>query len=296
MPTFATVDNTLIRQFSDRVHHEAQQMKSRLRPYVEIKKIKGDDYAYDGMGTIEAREITGRVQPVVFDELEHKRRKLGRKRFALTIPVDSSDVRGQLLDPQSNYAGEIVKAMERQFDRVVYEAMFADVLTGRDFDTTVTFANDGGLTVDATAGLTYEKLLEIHQNFIDNEVGNDMNEKIVMAISGDEHTALMSEIELISGDYTRDYVVENGQIQRALGIHLIKFGAGTASPILSVAGGVRSCFAMSTRGICVGMSEDIKLKITERDDYIETTQVQVIMEMGAVRTEGVLVQKVTTTD
>lgn len=67
--------------------------------------------------------------------------------------------------------------MERQFDRVGVEAAFADVQTGREFDTTVTFAADGGTTINATAGLVYERLLEIRKFWRNNEVGNDMPEK-----------------------------------------------------------------------------------------------------------------------
>jgi hypothetical protein len=43
------------------------------------------------------------------------------------------------------------------------------------------------------------------------------------------------------------------------------------------------------------MSLDLQLKIQERPDLVETTQVQAIIQLGAVRTEGVLVQQVNTT-
>jgi len=39
----------------------------------------------------------------------------------------------------------------------------------------------------------------------------------------------------------------------------------------------------------------MSVKIMERSDYIETHQGQVLMEIGAVRTEGALVQKVRVT-
>ena len=58
---------------------------------------------------------------------------------------------------------------------------------------------------------------------------------------------------------------------------------------------VRRCIAASTRGIVVGISLTPKLDISERKDYYETSQVQMIVEMGAIRTEGALVQEVKTT-
>lgn len=292
-----SVDKALITQFSDMVHVEAQQIKSRLRPYTIQKKMSGDIWAYDGLGSIEAQELSGRYNKVSFADIEHNRRKLAKRRFSVTLPIDGDDVEGMLLDPQQEYAQAVVRAMERVYDRVVLESAFADVLTGRDFDTTVTFANDGGLTVDATAGLVYEKLLEMEQNYIDNEVGIDMPENKFLTISGDEHTDLMGEIELVSGDYTRQFAVERGSIQRALDYDLIKYGDSVASPLIprNAAGTERELICATQRAFCVGISKEISLKIQERSDYVDVTQVQAIFTLGSVRTEGKLVQKVRAT-
>jgi len=165
-----SIDKALITEFSALVHHEAQQMASRLKPYSIMKQMSGDVFAYDGLGRVEAREVAGRNMPATFDDITHNRRKIARRRFVVNLPVDSSDIRGALLNVDSEYAKACAAGMMRQYDRVIYDAAFANVLTGRDFETSVTAATDGVLTVDATAGLTYEKLLEIKQNFMDNDV------------------------------------------------------------------------------------------------------------------------------
>lgn len=290
-----SIDKALITEFSDMVHQEAQQTQSRLKPYANIKQMSGDLFAYDGLGRVEAREINGRVVKAEFDDIEHNRRKIRRRRFVVNLPIDASDVRGALLNPDSEYAKASAAAAVRQMDRVMAEAAFADIQTGREFDTTVTFAGDGGLTVDATAGLTYEKLLEIHENFIDEDVGIEMDEKLFLTITGKEHTQLMGETELTSGDFTRQMAVEGGKMVNAAGLDLIHFAANAPSPILTVSGGERQLIAGSSRGICLGISKDMAITINKRDDYIETSQVQIVMEIGAVRTEGALIQKVRTT-
>lgn len=292
----ASVDNALITQFSEMVHHEAQQMDSRLKGYVSEKQMTGDVFAYDGLGPVQAREIQGRNVEATFDDIEHNRRKISRRRFVVNLPVDSSDVRGALLSFDSEYAKTCAAAMKREWDRVAAQAAFANILTGRDFETSVTFANDGGLTVDATAGLTYAKLLEVKQNFMDNDVGTEQDEKLFLTITGDQHTNLMNETELTSGDFVRDYAIEKGQIVRAVGMDIIPFAANVPNPIFAANGSSeRELIAASSRGICMGVSKEMSIKITERDDLIETSQVQVIMEVGAVRTEGALVQKVRVT-
>jgi len=291
-----SVDRALITQFSDMIHVKAQQIRARLRPYVQIKPMTGDIMAYDGLGDVESREVSGRVVKTVFADIEHLRRKIPRKRFEVTLPIDGHDVDGMLLDPSGPYAEACIRAMERRFDRVCIESMFADVETGREFDTTTTFANDGGRTVDATAGLTYEKLLETEQNFTDDEVGTDLPETFVLGITGKEHTALMQESELTSGDFTRQFAIEKGQMVRAGAFELIRYGGQVNNPMLSVSGGTRDCFAMSTRGICVGISKQFKISIMPNPNYVDLKQVQIVFTLGAVRTEGKLVQKVQTTE
>lgn len=291
-----SIDDAQIIQFSENLHARAQQVTARTKPYAIIKPMTGDYMAYDGVGILQDEEIVGRNQPVSFADVEFWRRKVTRKRFAVTVALDDYDVRGMLTDPQSPLVAAAAAAMQRRWDRVFYNCLFADVLTGRDMGTTVTFANDGGLTVTATGGFTYAKLLNVMANYIDNDVMTDGTRKAAILIAGDEHTALMSETQLISGDYSRQYAVENGQMQMAAGFELIKFAANAVDPILTVSGGVRSCAAVVEGAVCMGISSDMKIKVEERNDLYETTQIKAIMTLGAVRTEGKLVQKITTTD
>jgi hypothetical protein len=291
-----SIDNALVVQFSEQVHVKAQQMRSRLKDKVTMRKYgPADVWAYDGLGDIEAKEIVGRVQPVEFSDMSWTRRKITRRRFALALPIDNMDSLGMLADPNSVYVEACVRAMERVFDRVVIGALFATVYTGREFATAVTAATDGVVTVDATAGLTYEKLLEIDQNFIDKEVGTDIPEPLTFGLAGDEHTALMQQIELTSGDYSRQYVVDKGRIQTAGGFNLTLFGGSVTNPMLTVTAGVRDCFAMTPRAVCMGISKEMSAKVESRPDYHDLLQVVVEYIIGAVRTEGVQVQKVQTT-
>ncbi len=291
-----TIDAALITQFSAQVHVAAQQMRARLRDKTIIKQMTGDVFAYDGLNAVEAVEQTGRYQPVVFSDAGHTRRKIARRRFTLTLPIDASDVRGALINPGSEYPGACARAMERVFDRIVVDQMFAAVLTDRDFGTSVTFATDDGDTINATAGFTYEKLLEANRLFTDDEVGNDMPERMILGISGDEEEDLMLETELVSGDFSRQYAVDKGRMTMAAGYEIVKFGAAATSPILAVASTTRNCFMMSTRAMCVGMSKEVSINIEKRPDLHETVQVEVVFEMGSVRTEGKLIKKVQTTD
>lgn len=292
-----TISAHAITQFSDMMHVRAQQIRARLRPYVEIRKIDGERFAYDGLGTVEAREIVGTRYPqVIFDDIEHNRRLLSKREFVITLPIGDSDLENRLTDPQGQYAEACVKAMERMFDRVCYDAMFADVYTGQDFGTTVTFAADGGSTVASGAAVTLAKLLEARQNFIDNEVGNDIPVDLCMGITGDEHTTLLQISQLTSRDYSEQFALEKGEITRVVGIDLIKFGASATNPVLAVAAGSRTSFVMAKGAICVGVQREWKITVKDRPDLVNVKQLQITGVLGAVRTEGKLIQKFTVND
>lgn len=290
-----TEDRMMIIEFSEMLHVQSQQIKARLRPHFQVLPMNGDKRAYDGLGQVEAREITGRYVPVIHDDIEHLRRRINRRRFMVSLPIDESDVRGRLTDPEGSYAQACIRAMARQFDRVGIEASLATVFTGRDFETSVAFAADGGNTVDATAGSTYEKLLEVQKFWTNNEVGTEEEENMLLMITGDEEEAFMQEQELINRDFTTKIVVDKGRIREGAGINFITFGADVANPLLNVVGGQRNCIAATGRGLAYGLSKEMSISIEKRTDLVETKQVNIIGELGAVRTEGLLIQDFQTT-
>lgn len=292
--TARTPNTSYITGFSEVVYHEFQQMTSKLFPYVELTELKADKKSIEGLNGVEAKEINGRYQSVVFDDIEHLRRKLPRRRFSVDLPIDANDARAILMDQPQEYAKAIVAALQRKMDRVIYDALFATIYTGEDFSTAVAYTNDGVRQVDATAGLTFEKFLEIKQNFIDDDVDVD-NSMFVFGGTGDEHTALMKETELTSGDYTRQYNLEKGTIVNVMGVDLKWFAANARNPIIqSNSSGYKRCFCAVKGGIILGVAKQVGIEIKDRPDLHETKQVSAIMSIGAVRRQGKVVQEVLT--
>ncbi len=283
-------------QFGDMMHVKAQQSKARLRPYVEFMDLNGEAAFYDGLGPIEVQELFGRHNESTPSDIEHFRRKIEPREFGLTMWSDLTDIENRLTDPKGKYAEAANMAYERRTDRTIVECSLADVKTGKTGSTTVTFTGGGGLTVTATGGIDETDLLAIHQNFIDAEIGIDSGRKIVLPITGKEHTALLGITEITSGDFSRQYVLEQGELVRAYGIDLVKFGAAVANPILPTAASVRTSFALSEGGIVVAVARAYKITMKDRPDKYNVTQLQITGRMGGTRTEEKRVQKVTTTE
>lgn len=287
-----SVDNVLITEFNAALDVQEQQMNSRLLPFVMRKGINGDNFAYDGISEVNSYRANGRNPDIQASQGTFTRRKMSRDRVVVTIEVDARDVRGMLSNPNADLAKMSIAAVERESDRIIYDSLFASVYTGRNFATTVTYTTDGVLSVDATAGFTYEKLLEIRANFMDNEVGNEGGIAVAIGITGDEHTDLMSEIELTSNDYSSQMSIDSGTIRKALGMDLVAFGANATNPILTTVSGERISFALSKGGVVLGISKERTVEVKDNPLKVETTIINVIKEMGAVRTQGVRVQRV----
>jgi len=287
-------DTVQITEFSSAMDVQEQQMTTRLMPYVIRKGISGDDFAYDGHTEVAAYHANGinpDIQPVA---ASFTRRKMSRDRIVVTLLVDAKNVRGMLTSPESELAMLCIAAIERETDRIIYDAMFATVHTGRNFGTDVTYTADGVTSIDGTSGFTYEILLAIRAGFIDAEVGNQGEIPIAIGISGDEHTDLMGEIELTSTDYSSKMVIDRGVIKQGLGMDFIAFGAGAniTDPILETVGGERISFALASRGVCLGISLERVVEVKDHPTKIETRIINVIKECGAVRTAGVRLKRV----
>jgi len=126
-----TIDPALVTQFSEMVHVAAQQKSARYRPYIKPLMMTGDLLAYDGLGTVEMRELQGRSPKVVFDDIEHTRRRLNRKRFTCVLPIDKSDVRGMLTDPRNKLTLLFVNMTELSSNLLLRILLQAEILQPR---------------------------------------------------------------------------------------------------------------------------------------------------------------------
>ena len=290
------VDTALITQFSNLMHTVAQQTKTRLMGRCQVLPITGENFAYDGVGMLEAKTNNSRNPIIDPQNPDFTRRKLTTDRILVEIIVDNRDARRMFEDPSSKLAVECTNAMMRKADKLGITALHASVLTGKEFGTTTTFAADGGQTVDATAGLTFAKLLEIKDNFKEKEVGLELPEDILFGCTEQEESKMLNLTQLTSRDFTADYVVDKGKVARCMGMDVILFGSGVDNPQLPVSGGVRDNFAMSTKGLIYGLSKQFTVTVIEsHPNYVESTYIRVLGDIGAVRTDGLRVQKVQTT-
>lgn len=291
----STISDVLRTEFANTVYELTQQTSARLRGVVEIEQITSEEKMFPRIGNVEVQQLNERFAEITPADILWDNRRLSATRVGVPLFVDEWDAERMLADPKSILAKRAAQALERNLDRVIIGAATATVYTGRQGTVPLTAASDGVVTVDATQGFVYETLLQIDANFQAYEVGTDMPVRKYLLVSEQEHQAMMKEAELISGDFSRQYVVEKGEITRVLDMEVIKFGSKVPIPMLPVTNGVRQCLAIAMGGIKVGITRNWDIKVKDRNDRWDTIQVLASGIVGGTRMEGVRVQIVNTT-
>lgn len=291
-----SISESFREQFIDQFYVKTQKMTSDLSEYVEWQPVENaEEWVYNELDSVTSIERTGRAQDIVSGSTEHTVRKLTKKTWSISLDIDQKDVRSMIANPIPKYVELCVAEMNDRIDRTVIEAAEANVITSKDGGTIITAAQDGVETVDATAGFTYEKILEMNKNFTNKDVKRRWKD-FAMVVTGDEEEKMLQESELTSGDFSRHYFVDQGSIASALGYKVLLQGADIQYPLLPVAAGVRSCYVFPKRAFYGKMPVSTKVDLKDISGMkYETYRLIVTLELGVVRKEGLLVQKITTT-
>jgi len=291
---YETLDTQFTVEFGKEVHVLAQETMSKLSPFVKLVDFQGEDFAYDRFGLLADQEITERFQPIQLQDAAWDRRWMAPTFFAVAVGVDGKDIEKMKRNPSSELVEGCVNALMRRKDKVIYSSAFADVRVGKSAAATsnVTFANDGGITIDATGGFGLSTLRTIKQNFVDAAVATDIEVNTALTLDGKRMNNLLTETQLVSFDYNTEKPLVRGTIGQAYGTKFIPYASAVQDPLLAVAGGERNLLALAEGGIVLAKGI-INVRIEKRID-MHNTPTQIVAEMciAALRTEGARIQKV----
>lgn len=300
-----SIDQGAMQNFRDSFFELAQQSRSRLvnsNIFVFLPS-KGKTNNFARIGRVELVEVNTRNPDKEYGDYALDNRQFTKRRFTRTIQIDAkTDINELLKDPTSDIIKQLNNAKERVIDRIGIAAAIGPVLVGApdQAPTSITAAQDGVLTVDATAGFTYGKVQEITENFINNELEYSMFKGSIIAITGKENTSLMNEDKFINNFYINGKPVEQGVMENA-GTYRMELFAGSktggvqvVNPILPEGTTTRSCVAMAPESVAIAM-ELAGLDVTKSDKKVNSWDITIDFWINAMRTEGVRVQIITTT-
>jgi hypothetical protein len=300
-----TLDQGLMQNFRSSFFELAQQKTSQLESSGAVIYLPsaGKTNNMARIGRLELSEVAQRNPDKQYGDYSIDNRLLTKRRFTRTITVDALyDINELIADPSSSILQQLVNAKSRTIDRVIAAAAVGTVNVGapNGSPTAISAATDGVLTVDASAGLTYDKIQEITQNFINNELEYSMFKGSILCLTGTENTDLMGEVEFISSDYITGRPVETGKMQSAGTYQIAMFagsvngGATVTNPVLAEGTTTRSCICLAPESIAISM-ELADLGITRSATKVNSNDITIDLWINAMRTEGCRVQIVTTT-
>lgn len=299
------IDQAAALNFQDSFHALAQQTKSRLVASRAIKFMpsKGKTNNMARLGRVELTEVNTRNPDKQYGDYNLDNRQFSKRRFTKTIQIDAKhDINELIKDPSSDILTQLNNAKERVIDRIAVAAATGAVLTGAPdaAPTSTSASSDGVLTVTATSGFVYATIQTISQNFINNDVPYDSWTGAVICITGKENTDLMGETEFINNQYISGRVVEKGVVDKA-GAFRIELFAGSVNggitvtnPILAEGVSTRSCVVLAPESVAMSM-ELAALGVEKSATKVNSFDITIDFWINAMRTEGVLVQIVTTT-
>jgi len=303
---YAGVETVLKDDYLGNLLKIPQQRETRLFGGFAEVTVEGKQLYIDGIAPVDYRIDNSYNASSEGVAANYFRRKLDTDRMIIEVDYDEHWFKKTTsANPSALITPEMMNASYRFLDKVGIDASVATVYYGEKGDTALTFANDGGLTLDATGGITIDLLRKINHRFTGTEVvsPNGMN-AVKFVISEDEQYDMGGITQLTSWQFQSIYP-SNAQAMgnesgfgRQLGMQNVTFGAQAATgKMLNEAAAVRDCLAMANNAMVYGMASDgvtfevIPLKETK----ISTVRLRLVLTAGAVRTNGNNVIKFQTT-
>lgn len=300
------ITEAMVQQFSANVLMLSQQKGSKLKPFVRNESQKGKAAFYDRIGAVEPVKKVGRHSNTPQIDTPHSRRMVTLEDYEWADLIDQQDKIRIIQEPTSEYVMAAMWAMGRAMDTEIITAAVGTARAGESGATSVAFpvtqiyaANNGS----TFANMSVSTLRAMKQKFDAADV--DESEERYIAVGSSQIYSLLGDTTLTSADYNTVKALVDGKIDTYMGFKFIRterlplvvagdgydanFTTGAVAAGTSDTTGFRKCFAWAKSGLLLSIGEEMKARITERDDKSYAVQPYVSMSIGAVRMEEVRV-------
>jgi len=274
-----------VQQYGRNVNLLLQQRGSKLAGTVSVGKYVGKQASpADQIGAVAAQRVTTRFGEMPRIDAPTDRRWVFPVDYDLPQLVDNLDQLRMINDPKSALAQNAAFAMGRAQDDEIIGAFFASAKTGESGGTTTTFPAGNQIAVNHDAagntGLTVTKLREAKRLLLAAEVDLDM-EQAYVAITAKQHDDLLSEIQVISDEFNKPVLGQDGMVRTYMGFQF------KLTERLDVdANSYRRVPVWVPSGMHMGVWNDIQSAVSIREDLRSRPyQLYTIGTFGATRME-----------
>lgn len=273
------------RQFSDHFRDVAQQKQSKLRSLVEVEPISGDQAYVDYVGKgAEPPPQVSLIQATPLNELAHYRRLILATSYPEAIPLSKQALSRLIADPTYKYAEALNATFNRLIDKKLLLAAIGDASAVSTDALTVTatpLPATQKYTESGTVGMTAEKIITALEAFHSADVDDSAQKNLALAPRA--VSDLLLDPDLTIADMMALEQVRQGKISQVFGFTTIM------SNQLYKSGNIRSNVAWVKEGLCLGINEDVEIRIDERKDLNYLKQVWGCITFGCTRMQEELV-------
>ena len=275
------INKAFVQQFSSNLIRLAQQKGSKLIGSVMNKEVTGKYAHFDRLGATTAAKKTSRHSDTPLTDTPHSRRRVALEDYEVADLIDQQDEVRLLIDPKGAYARNMADALGRTLDDIIVDAADGNATSVDSADAASNVAVAHTVDEDfstANSDIIVEKVIEAKRIMMANEVQPD--EEMSFVLDSTSLHNLLQETEVASVDYNSVKALVRGEPGTFMGFNFIQ-----SERLNDSSEGFKNCLAFAKSGIGVAMGDNIKVKISERDDKSYATQVYASMTAGAVRIE-----------
>jgi hypothetical protein len=298
------ITEAFVKQYSANVFHLSQQKGSKLRPLVRQESQNSKAAFWDRIGSVTAQKKTSRHADTPRMDTPHSRRRVTLNDYEYADLVDNEDKIRMLISPESEYAVAAMWALGRAMDDEIIAAALGTAYAGEEGSTSVVLpttqkvaAHDG--TTTTGVNLNVRTLRKVKEKFDANDVDESIPK--YFAIGSSQLQSLLGQTEVTSSDYNSIKALVMGEVNSFMGFNFVRTerlprsatnvtytvtnGVTAAGTGTITAANSRRCIAWAMDGVILSIGQDIKARISERDDKSYAMQVYACMGIGAARIE-----------
>jgi len=281
------IETHRVQRFFEGITILAQQKMSRLRPLVRQETVKAKIAFFDQIGQTSMVERTTRHTDTPLIEIEHRRRSVTMKFFHTADLVDEADIMEVINDPTSSYGLVMAMAAGRTIDDEIQQKFFADAKTGETGGDTVSHPASHQIA-SGSDPMTIGKLLAAKRILDESE--EDPTQKRHAGLSAKQIEDMLNTTEVASSDFNTVKALAMGELNTFAGFNFVRYegfgktGSDRLNPFW-----VESAMLMA-------MGQDIKGRVSERDDKDYSTQVYYSLRVGSTRMNETGVVRVANTE
>lgn len=271
----------------------------------EFKAVGGAEVNEQSMGQINFQKTTGTNPDAIYQDWEIGNRKFSTDRFHVSLLIDNKiDDIEQLMSPDGELMRQAKAGFSRKIDEYGVRALLGPVniaKAGLDSSNIISAAADGVVSIDATSGMSYAKLLSSQSNFLARDIMAEEASQSVFLGSQDEWEDLMNDDKFINSDYYANRMLLNqGKVSEVFGrtFHFLggsMTGYTHPNPILEeTIGGERKCISACKKSLAMQLTGMKTKYIDDVQGKADSRMIKITFYIGAMRREGKKVQLIRT--